>query len=73
MDKYACLTSVHSKFKTTSYLSVIQKLYMTESVYSMVLFSFQGNANTEERVGDKKIPGSCIQVQIFLKLVFYLG
>lgn len=41
------LTSVHSKFKTT--VSNSEVIYVTENVYSMVLFSFQGNSNAEER------------------------
>lgn len=31
----------------------------------MVWFSFQGNSNAEEKIRNKKLSGSCIQVQIF--------
>lgn len=31
----------------------------------MVWFSFQGNSDAEERIRNKKLSGSCIQVQIF--------
>lgn len=47
------------------FVSNSEVMYMTENMYSMVLFSFQGNSNAEERVWNKKVSGSCIQVQIF--------
>lgn len=32
------------------FVSNSEVMYMTENMYSMVLFSFQGNSNAEERV-----------------------
>lgn len=45
------LTSVHSDLKQLFvFVSNSEVTYVAECMYGMVLFSFQGNSNAEERI-----------------------
>lgn len=51
LDEYALILPLFTQNLKQLFLFVSNSevIYVSESVYSMVLFSFQGNSNAEER------------------------